>query len=364
MSGERKNPFPWTALFGSLGGLGSSLLGYFSNRANVKQQEKANEQNIALTRESNAMQLRESEKAYQRSLPTNQVANYRAAGMSHAGALQALSGGGAYSPAPVNTAQVDPVQGSSAGAQQGIETMVNAIMQQQSNNTQYRIAKQQLDTQRAIARENNKTSLNVAKIQQEGTMYGADKGLEGTTYQSDKNYESSVLSSLLHHSVGMANVNLGYEELEEVRRQYNDMSPYNKRRINQEIAQSKAYADLLAKQAIGQKWENSMNAKEYRLILDNWQKISENAGLTYDNEKLYLEMQEAYHTLMRNYYSSPKSKYDTYWQEEIKLFSDLIQTASQFYIGSKLAGKSSPKLTRSVTTKSKGRTVVNNEYGY
>lgn len=99
-------------ILGVVSSVGSAIAGGVSNAktnaTNKEIAEKTNATNIALAREANAAQALESEKAYSRSKAANQVALLRQAGMSHAGALDVLNGGGSYTPAPVNTAQVQP----------------------------------------------------------------------------------------------------------------------------------------------------------------------------------------------------------------------------------------------------------------
>lgn len=231
-----KSAFPWSSLVSGLFSLGSSALGYAQNQQNIKAQREANQQNLALTREANSAQMRESEKAYQRSLPTNQVANFRAAGMSHAGALQALSGGGSYSPAPVNTGQVEPVQGSSAGVQQGIESMLQAIMHQQSNATQMKIAREQMEhdikiTEMQLAdnrdqrdHEQVENHLN-RKNQKEISAHTSSENRAGVEYTANKHLEGIL-----------AGVNMDKSRLDEIIRQFNVMSPYYK---NHYVAQVK-----------------------------------------------------------------------------------------------------------------------------
>lgn len=74
---------------GGLFGLGGSLFDYFG-------QKRAIDQQIALQREINQSNVEQAQLAYRRSLPTVQVSNMQDAGMSKAGALSALSGGGSY----------------------------------------------------------------------------------------------------------------------------------------------------------------------------------------------------------------------------------------------------------------------------
>lgn len=75
------------------------------NKTNLEIAEKTNAANREMVEAQNKAAAAESEKAYQRSKPTTQVANMMQAGMSRAGAINALNGGGSYTPAPVNVSQ-------------------------------------------------------------------------------------------------------------------------------------------------------------------------------------------------------------------------------------------------------------------
>ena len=78
--------------------------------ANVLSTILTNKKNQEIAREQNALQVRESEKAYERGKPINQVAQMQAAGMSKAGALNAINGGATYQPAPMTSAQAQAPQ--------------------------------------------------------------------------------------------------------------------------------------------------------------------------------------------------------------------------------------------------------------
>ena len=90
-------------LLGSIGGIVGSV-------ANVRNAKRTNAANIQMANQANAMQVAESEKAYERSKAGNQVGLMMQAGMSRAGAINALNGGGSYTPASINTAQAQAPQ--------------------------------------------------------------------------------------------------------------------------------------------------------------------------------------------------------------------------------------------------------------
>lgn len=99
-------------LFGWLD-FGTSVAGVAANVISTILTNKKNEQ---LARMQNAFQKQENELAYQRAKPTNQVSQMMQAGMSKAGALNAINGGATYQPAPITsaTAQAPQIDLSSA----------------------------------------------------------------------------------------------------------------------------------------------------------------------------------------------------------------------------------------------------------
>lgn len=119
-----------------------------TNASNRAMQDKANQTNIQLMEMSNAAQAAENEKAYERSKAGNQVNLMTQAGMSRAAAINALNGGGSYTPAPVNTAQVEA---SKDEAPQHMPLDFSGLMQafamMSSNQAQARMTQAQLKQQ-------------------------------------------------------------------------------------------------------------------------------------------------------------------------------------------------------------------------
>lgn len=76
-----------------------------TNEINKQLVRETNEANRQMVEMQNKAAAAESEKAYQRSKASTQVTNMMQAGMSRAGAINALNGGGSYTPAPVNVSQ-------------------------------------------------------------------------------------------------------------------------------------------------------------------------------------------------------------------------------------------------------------------
>lgn len=164
------------SLLSSLFGFGSNIM---TNYFNKKMQDEVNKTNIQIARETNqanrdmtaatnlanrnmvaaqnAAAVAEAEKAYQRSKPTTQVGNMQAAGMSLAGAINSLNGGGSYSPAPVNTARDEasrdsPVQVSPA-QMMSAEGVFSNIAQSFMQREQMKSSERMFDKQLAFDRE-------------------------------------------------------------------------------------------------------------------------------------------------------------------------------------------------------------------
>lgn len=123
-----------------LGTLISGLAQTIQSDINTKQVNKTNREMVAA---QNAAAAAESEKAYERSKPTTQVTNMRQVGMSQAGAISALNGGGSYTPAPVNVSQ------DSAPDLSGLSTVAQAF----TNMKQLQEQKRQFDANLNLERD-------------------------------------------------------------------------------------------------------------------------------------------------------------------------------------------------------------------
>ena len=200
------------SLFASLFGFGSNI---FTNMFNKKYQDEANKTNLEiarqtneanmnmtaatnlanrhLVREQNAAAAEEAEKAYQRSKPTTQVGNMQAAGMSLAGAINSLNGGGSYSPAPVNvasdeasrnhSAQVSPAQLMSS---EGVfANIANAFMQREQIKSSERMQRESMQKQAEMQREQIASAERIAQLQADTTNRNADNRLDWEKKQFD-----------------------------------------------------------------------------------------------------------------------------------------------------------------------------------
>lgn len=92
--------FGWLDFGGTIAGVG----------ANVLSTILTNRKNEQLAKMQNEFQKQENELAYQRAKPTNQVSQMMQAGMSKAGALNAINGGATYQPAPITSATAQAPQ--------------------------------------------------------------------------------------------------------------------------------------------------------------------------------------------------------------------------------------------------------------
>lgn len=242
-----------------------------ANTANIEAQKRANDTNIMLTRETNAKQMELAEKEYQRSLPTNQVANYMNAGMSRAGALGALTGAGTYSAPSLNTAQVSPEKSDVSGQSQAIEQMMGVVANAMQMKQEKEIAREQMENAKEIARIQAESAQNVAEINSESSAYIADKDYEGRDLTSSRQLFASLQQ-----------IGLGYSELAERRRQYDDMSELNKELLQKQIKHLEAQTDLdkERKKEISDKlfeW-NSSEQKDARKAMALLQALTDNAS--------------------------------------------------------------------------------------
>ena len=156
--------------------------------ANIRQQELANEANLQMTRETNAanrelVELQnkaakeEAELAYKRSSAGNQVNLLRAAGMSRAGAINTLNGGGSYTPAPVNVAQdqAGKVETADLSALANIGQGLAAISERKH---QEKMLNKQLAAQKEENQAQRDSNERIAQLQADTTNRNADNRLE------------------------------------------------------------------------------------------------------------------------------------------------------------------------------------------
>lgn len=156
-------------------GLGAGIFGGVNN---AQLQRETNETNMAIAKMTNAAQAREHEKAYERSKATNQVNLLQQAGMSKAGALQTLNGGGSYQPAPMQSSQAQ-------APQLDLSAVTNGLLQIGENARQRKAADELQEKQLRAAKEQQKAQLDFEreKLDFEKQKYDDAKGLRDVTLE-------------------------------------------------------------------------------------------------------------------------------------------------------------------------------------
>lgn len=165
-------------VIGLVGTLASAGVGIGQAVSNKQATEQANETNLQIARETNQANVEQANLAYQRSLPINQVRNLMDAGMSRAGALSALTGGGSYTAPTLQGTQVQPETMDLSGVAESMQRLGNIpgnVEQAQMMSAQ-RTALEQQTNQREQA---FKTEMQIKsqellgkKLENIGTMYG------------------------------------------------------------------------------------------------------------------------------------------------------------------------------------------------
>lgn len=152
-----------------------------TNAANLEQTKLTNEANLEQVRLTNAANAEQANLAYQRSLPVNQVRDLMDAGMSKAGALNKLAGGGVYTPPALQagTSQASTAQAPSydySGIAQAFERLGSipaATMQMQMQKEQLNALRDEMRMKREQAqREQQKHDYDMWREQ-----YGKDAAI-------------------------------------------------------------------------------------------------------------------------------------------------------------------------------------------
>lgn len=170
---------------GFLGNLFGGVISAGASRANTKQTnemnykiaQETNEANRKMVEMQNEAARQEADKAYKRSSAPNQVSQMMSAGMSRAGAINALNGGGSYTPAPVNTSQDSAPQMQTADLSalanigQGLEAISQRKHEEKMQEKQLAAAKEQ---QKAQLESNER----IAQLQADTTNRNADNRLD------------------------------------------------------------------------------------------------------------------------------------------------------------------------------------------
>lgn len=171
-------------VLGLVSTIGTIGLGAYQAVTNKKAVEETNETNLQAVRETNATNVEQAELAYQRSLPTQQVKNLMDAGMSRAGALSALTGGGTYTAPVLQSAHADAPQMDLSGVFSGLDRLQNIP----SNVEQAQLVGEQrhaleVDTQNKINADNRAQEQHEFDMWQK--LYGKDALQKINTLSSD-----------------------------------------------------------------------------------------------------------------------------------------------------------------------------------
>lgn len=212
------DPFTIGMLISSIFSLVGSAVSTGVNSYNVDETNKLNKQ---IADEANAAQAAESQKAYDRSKATNQVALLRQAGMSHAGALNVLSGGGSYSPAPVNTAQMQPftMENPFAG-------IADIIAGHGSNSAQMKQTKEQFEQSLEETKRSNEANEKIQRenVEGENKVRQADvdmKRYELGMKQLTDNKDNYALYESLSQKVDPAKYSTSFEYISAIKESTN-----------------------------------------------------------------------------------------------------------------------------------------------
>lgn len=281
---------------GSIGQLASSI---FSNVANVKMQRETNATNMQIAREQNAAAAAESEKAYERSKATNQVRLMQDAGMSKAGALNAINGGGSYQPAPVNAGQAQAPQIDLTHAFDG---MITAAENNKQRNLQEKLAKMQIkateDAQKAQFEENEKQRKHDALMKDVDTANQTqhdsieyEKHKERLALDRDK-YQLDLANArqnwriidrqveYLKKQTKSIDVQITGYQLDNIRKQLENDNYPTLAKLANEKAQQEINAMILAYNQAVENHELDKQAKELQL---RWERLTQDLRINAEN---------------------------------------------------------------------------------
>ncbi len=166
----------------------------------AKQTRETNEANLAAVDKTNQANAEQAELAYKRSLPTRQVANMMAAGMSKSAALQSLAGGGSYSAPVMQSAQMQSPNLDFAALAERIGGIP-------SNAQQSAMIKQQLESMR-LDNDIKREQLELAKAQaaREATIQTGD--FEARQYDRETAKQTDALRAIINRRAAEFKINL------------------------------------------------------------------------------------------------------------------------------------------------------------
>ena len=178
----------------------SALISAIGIGVNASMNRKTNEANTAAVEKSNQANAEQSELAYQRSKPINQLNNLMAAGMSKGAALQTLSGGGSYTA---------PVMQSSSFQTPNLDfaSLAERIGGIPSNAQQSAMVKQQLESMK-LDNEIKREQLELAKAAAAREASSQGLNLERDSYDFETRKQTDALRAIISHRAAEMNVDM------------------------------------------------------------------------------------------------------------------------------------------------------------
>lgn len=172
-------------MIGSLAQAATGLVGAAVSAANTKQTNAINllmnsQNNVAnrlLVERQNQLQKEENELAYKRSTAGHQVNLLTAAGMSRAGAINALNGGGSYTPSPVNTSQDQAPPPMQTADLSGLASVGQALGQLAQFKHDEKMQAKQLAASKEQQQAQLESNERIAQLQADTTNRNADNRL-------------------------------------------------------------------------------------------------------------------------------------------------------------------------------------------
>jgi len=161
---------------------------------------KTNEANAAAIDKTNQANAEQAELAYKRSMPTRQVANMMAAGMSKSAALQSLAGGGSYSAPVMQSAQ-------SQSPNLDFAALAERIGGIPSNAQQSAMVKQQLESMK-LDNDIKREQLEMAKAAASRDAAAQGFNLERDSYDFETRKQTDALRAIISKRAAEFNVNL------------------------------------------------------------------------------------------------------------------------------------------------------------
>lgn len=297
---------------GALQGIINTAQSAHVNQQNIAFQKEENAKNRAMVQQQNALNIAQAERAYRRSTAGHQVGLMMQAGMSRAGAINAINGGGHYTPAPINAAQGEAPQ-----AEYNPVDMSNAIQAATAISAQKSAEKmqdKQIKAQQEENAANRENAVAVANINAEAAKYGVDSN--AAIARARLEYERLALDRELQFK----NDDLQFRK---------DQYEYGKRLIDAQTNLAKAQKDDIRAKLDEFKSAPATNARqaEYQVremaALYNY-RVNENDFYEYLRDN-YVKGEDG------NYYPVAKTQLGTYDQGVIGSFRGTGELANEFW---------------------------------